>query len=344
MNRLRRNRPAGRRPEPSLEPWPRVRRCLVLVAGVLLFGTVGYVVLGLSLLDAVYQTVTTVATVGFREVGEVDTDWKIFTIVLILSGVGIILYTATVLIETLIEGRLTDHLWRRRMDRQIANLTDHVIVCGCGRLGRTVAGAVTASGGAVVVVDRDLARLEQTPHPFVAGDATDDRTLQAAGLDRAATLVAALSTDADNLYVTLSARSARPDLFLIARARLDSAEPKLRQAGADRVVNPQSLGGNRVAAMAMQPNVADFVDVVMHDDTLEYRIEEFIIPTESVLAGISVREAHIRDRTGALVLALRQPDGTFLTNPAPDTVMGPGQVLIAIGTREQLRQLGEQAG
>jgi voltage-gated potassium channel len=306
-------------------------------------GTAGYVVLGLSLLDAFYQTVTTVSTVGFREVGQVDAAFKVFTIVLILTGAGTVLYTLSVLLETLIEGRLTDHLWRRRMEREIAGLQGHVIVCGWGRLGRTITADLLGAGQSVVVVDRDD-RVEGSPAPFVVGDATDDAVLAAAGIDRAGTLIAALDTDADNLYVILSARSHRPDLFLISRAKLETAEPKLRQAGADRVVNPQLLGGSRIAAMTLQPNVSEFLEVVMHEADLEFRLAEITIGATSGLGGHSLRDAHLRDRTGAMVLAIRDATGAFLTNPDPDTLLGSGQIMIAIGTTAQLDALRAEAG
>ncbi|MFN8038042.1 MAG: potassium channel protein [Acidimicrobiales bacterium] len=334
----RRRVPRGGRPDQD-DPWRRMRLSLGLLAAVVAIGTLGYVLLGLGPLDAVYQTVTTVGTVGFREVGEATGAWKVFTIVLILTGVGVMLYTLTVLLEVIVEGRLTDHLWRRRMERDIAAMADHVVVAGCGRLGRAIATAVDNAGRAVVVVDRDVDRLQALGLPFVPGDATDDEVLAAAGVDRAASLIAALTTDADNLYVTLSARSRRPDLFIIARARQETAEPKLRQAGADRVVNPQFLGGTRAAAMALQPNVADFLDVVMHDGSLEFRLAEVVVGERSPVAGQDLRSSQLRDRTGAMVLALRDPDGDFLTNPPPEAEIRPGHVLIAIGTTEQLAAL-----
>jgi voltage-gated potassium channel len=172
---------------------------------------------------------------------------------------------------------------------------------------------------------------------------TDDETLHRAGIDRAATLVAALDTDADNLYVTVAGKSLRPELRIIARARSESSEPKLVRAGADRVVNPQQLGGDRMAAFVVQPHVVDFVDVVMHDGTLEFRLEELTVPTSSRLAGTTLRSAHLRDRTGALVLAIRRPGGAFVTNPSPEDVIEAGDVLISVGTAEQLSSLVEFA-
>lgn len=307
-------------------------------------GTLGYIALGLTPLDALYQTVTTVFTVGFREVGEPDGRWKVFTIVVIVLGVSTALYTIATLFETLVEGQLTDHFGRRRMEKRIEGLRGHVIVCGWGRVGRTLTSQLEAGACEVVVIDRDPERVKACDSLHVEGDATDDDVLRRAGIERARALVAALNTDEANLYVTLTSRSLRPDLFIVARARVDSAESKLHQAGADRVVNPQSIGGARMAALVEQPHVADFLDVVMHDGSLEFRLEEVPVPADSVLVGHSLRDAQIRDRTGALVLALRDKEGSFTTNPAPDTPISGGQVLIAIGTQAQLKNLAVLAG
>lgn len=334
---------AGDRP-PRDDPWRRVALGLVTIVVVHLVGAVGYLALGLSPLDALYQTVTTVTTVGFREVAEPTAPFRAFTIVLALGGIGTVLYTLSALFETVVEGRLTDHTRRRRMERHIAALHDHIIVCGCGRVGRTMVEHAEGAGAQVVVVERDPDLLAQLSVPSVEGDATDDGTLQDAGLDRARTLVVALDTDADNLYVTLSARALRPDLFIVARARNDSAEPKLIQAGANRVVNPQRIGGARMAALALSHNVADFLDVVMHDGSLEFRLDDVAVAAGSPLEATTLRDAHLRGRTGALVLAIRDGAGEFRTNPPPDTALGAGDVLIAVGTSDQLAALTALAG
>lgn len=330
------------------DPWRRVWVGVGLLSAVVGLGTAGYVVLGLSFIDALYQTMITVTTVGYGEVGaaegEADTAYRVFTMVLLLGGVGAVLYTLTGMFETVVEGRITDLFERRRMARELTALRGHVIICGAGRLGRTVADYLANAGRAVVVIDVNDEILRGQPHLCVRGDATDDAVLALAGLERADTLIAALDTDAGNLYVTLTARSARPDLFVISRARVESAEPKMRQAGADRVINPQFIGGRRIAAMTLQPHVADFMDVVMHDGSLEFRLEEVQVPLSSPLHGMTLREAHLRDRTGAMVLAVRRPNGEFLTNPTPDTPLTEGEVLIAIGTSEQLRALTAMIG
>jgi len=316
-----------------------VRRGLTALGLILLGGSVGYVLLGFSVLDAVYQTVTTISTVGFREVEPLTATGQVFTIVLILVGVGTALFTFTAILETLIEGHLRNLLGRRRMDRDIARLKGHVIVCGWGRVGRAIAGYVSRAGHDVVLIDRDESRLALVPFPWVSGDVTEDETLIRAGIERARVLVAAVTTDADNVYVTLSSRTLRPDLVIISRARTETAEAKLLRAGANRVVNPQRIGGDRMAAFAVQPHVVDFLELVMHDGTLEFRLEEVAVPGGSPLAGASLRDAQIREQTGALILAMRRPDGRFVTNPPPEAIIEPDQILIAIGTAAQLSAL-----
>jgi len=195
------------------------------------------------------------------------------------------------------------------------------------------------------VIDIDPARAataDEAGH-VVRGDATSDEVLTEAGIDKARALVSALHTDSDNLFVTLTARSLCSDLFIVARARAEGSEAKLAQAGADRVVNPQGIGGARMAAFALQPHVAEFLEVVMHDGSLEFRLEEVPLPHGSPLAGRSLREAHIRDSTGSLILALRNSGGEFTTNPPPETVLAAGQILIAIGTEAQLKALAAAA-
>lgn len=320
-----------------------MRRGLWAVAGVVGVGTVGYIGLGMTPLDALYQTVTTITTVGFREVQPLDEVGKAFTIVLILVGVGTALTTFTILLEVFLEGRLTDLFGRRRMERSISDLSGHVIVCGWGRVGRATATAIARSGRELVVIDTEAARIETVPHLRIHGDATDESVLRDAGLHRAAVVVAALNTDADNLYVTLTGRSLNPEIFIVARAREENAERRLAQAGADRVVNPQRIGGDRLAAFALQPHVAEFLDVVMHDDDLEFRLTEVAVGADGALTGSTLAEAAIRDRTGAMVLALRNADGTFHTNPPSDTVIEDGHVLIAIGTPPQLAALADDA-
>jgi len=307
---------------------------------VIVAGTVGYVILGFGFVDALYQTVTTITTVGFREVRPLSTVGEFFTIALILVGVGTALYTFGVLLEALIEGHLRQQLGRWRMERRIGRMTGHFIICGWGRVGQASVLYLNALGKQVVVVDRDPDRLQGLNHPTVLGDVTDDSILQAAGIEHAHALIAALNTDADNVYVTLSSRALRPDLVIIARARTEDSRSKLLRAGANRAVNPQLIGGRRMAAFALQPHVAEFLDVVMHDETLDYRIEEMKITSASPLVGRRLADTALGLTTGALVLAIRTASGQFIANPAPDTRLDPDTILIALGTSAQLDSLG----
>lgn len=308
---------------------------LVLVS---VAGTIGYLALGLGPLDAVYQTVTTVSTVGFREVEPLTPAGKVFTMALILVGVGAALYAFSVLIETFLEGQLNELLGRRRMEQSIASMRDHVIICGWGRVGRSIGSELVEGDRDLVVVERNEAKLDGGP-PAVVGDATEDAVLRAAGIERASALVAAADTDAANSFIVLSARALNPDLFIVARTRNEDSGDKLYRSGADRVVNPQNIGGARMAAFVLRPHVAEFLDVVMHEGTLEFRLEEVAVTASSPIAGRSLRDTHIRDQTGALVLALRDEHGQFRTNPDPDAEVRAGHVIIAIGTQDELDAL-----
>jgi voltage-gated potassium channel len=322
----------------------RIRIALAALGLVILAGTLGYVALGFTFLEALYQTVTTVTTVGFREVRPLSGGGQIFTIFLILVGVGTVLYAFGVLLEALIEGHLRQHLEARRMANEIEKMTGQVIICGWGRVGRASAEYLRSIGHDVVVVDRDAGRLAGVEYARVIGDVTDDAVLLAAGIRHAHALIAALDTDADNVYVTLSSRALRPDLVIIARARNEASKSKLARAGADRVVNPQLIGGRRMASYALQPHVAQFLDDVLHDESKDWRMEEVEVPASSGLVGRPLRDAGL-DALGIQLLAIRQ--GTpraFLVNPAPGVVIEAGAVLIVVGTALQLHEVRELAG
>lgn len=310
-----------------------------MFAGVFVAGTIGYRLFGLSWVDAAYQTLTTITTVGFRELGDFGTAEKFFTMAVIVTGVSTALYTLTLFMQMVVEGQLLEFVGRRRMDRKIADMRGHVIVCGWGRVGKAVAHDLARSGRAVVVVDQNPDRLLDVGYPTIVGDATADATMRAAGVEHASALVAALQGDAENLFVTLSSRALNPGLFIVARARAEESIDKLSRAGADRVVNPQELGAARMASFVVQPNVAEFVDVVMHERSMDFRMQEVEITAGSRLAGVTLRDANLRREAGVLVLAVRGDDGAFTTNPDPDLVIHAGNVIIAVGTDDALSML-----
>lgn len=313
---------------------------LLSLLGVTLIGVIGYLFLGFTLLEAVYQTVTTITTVGYREVRELTAAGEIFTIILIVIGVGTVLYNLGVLLEAISNGGFFADLERRRMDKRIAGMSGHVIVCGYGRVGRATTEHLLSMGHQVVVVDTDAARLRPLSIPHLRGDVTQDGVLQEAGITKARALVATLEQDADTVYVVLSARALAPDMVIIARARTVEAKAKMVLAGANRAVNPQLIGGRRIAAFALQPDVAEFLDVVMHDAELDFRIEQVKILAGSPLIGRTLGELDLTGRSGAQLLALREPASKrFVPSPPPESMLGEKSVLIAFGTSDQLEAL-----
>jgi voltage-gated potassium channel len=319
----------------------RLRIAVALVLAVFVVGTFGYLWFGLDFVDAIYMTVITITTVGYRELlgDELTDSEKLFTMAVIVTGVSTVLYTFTLGVQVVVEGQLREFVGRRRMDRKIAEMRDHVVVCGWGRVGKAAANDISSTGKQVVVIDVRTDRVADISTPVIVGDATLDSTLRAAGVQHASALIAALEGDAENLFVTLSSRAINPGLFIVARARQEESVPKLSRAGADRVVNPQELGAARMASFVVQPNVAEFVDVIMHERSMDFRMQEVEIPVGSAIAGTTLREANLRQQAGVLVLALRGDDGAFTTNPDPDLVLNPHNVIIAVGTVDALEQL-----
>lgn len=290
--------------------------------------------------EAVYQTVITISTVGFGEIREISETGRIVTMAVILLGAGTTAYTLTALFEHFAEERL-DAVRRRRMEREAKRMIDHMIVCGYGQVGRRIAEEGTKHGD-VVVVDQDPERTrEATEHGLnvVLGDPSADETLEKAGIAEAAVLVVTLSSDAENLYIAMSARALNPGLRIVGRAQTERAAANLTRAGANRVVNLEALGAGRMFAFATRPTVSEFLDAVLHRADVEFELDESVIGRESNVASKTVGEADLRRATGAVVLAVRREDGTYTTIPDDDTVLEPGQTLIALGDRRQLRQL-----
>jgi voltage-gated potassium channel len=309
------------------------------LAGVLGAGTLAYRALGLGWVEAYYQTVITVSTVGFTEVGDnINDTYRLVTSFVILFGVGVALYTIGVTIDGLMEGHFRGQLERTRMIRALDSVEGHSIICGWGQVGRAIGTTLARRGRELVIVDKkeevELAGDLTTAH-FVSGDATADAVLIHAGIRRARDMVVALDTDADTMYAIVTARAINPDLFIVARSNGATAGPKLRQAGADRVVNPHEIGGSRMASFLLHPHVADFLGESMHDQELELRLGEIEVPPGNGLVGKTLRQCQLGQETGVTVLAVRRMDGTWLHQVSGDVVLEDGDILVALGTPEQ---------
>jgi voltage-gated potassium channel len=325
---------------------PRLRNFLLALMTPLLLlgiGTAGYVLVeGWEWFDALYMSAITLSTAGYMEVHPLSTDGRVFTIVYLLVGVFSLFYVATSIIRSIVSGEVRTQLGRQMMERTLAAIEGHVVVCGLGRMGRIVCEEFSAMEMRFVVVDRDAALVENLniPHGIgLAGDATSDDVLRQAGVERARTLVTLAASDADNLYIVMSARLLNDKLHIVARAADEEAEKKLVRAGANRVVSPYVIGGQRVAQAVLRPAVLDFLELAQREDFQELQIEEVAIGARAALVGAPIKDNRIRQGLGVMVLAVRKPDGAMQFNPTPETVLQAGDTLIVLGHKEQLAQL-----
>jgi voltage-gated potassium channel len=313
---------------------------------VLLVGTVGFhAMLDEGWASSVYRAVVTTTLTGLDTKPE-GADAEIFSIVLLLCGVAIFLYIAGSIADGIARGLLGGTFGERRRRRAIEQLRNHVIICGYGRVGRRVAAEFRAAGAAFVVVDVNPEAVQAAQDdgaPVVHGDGTEDSDLEVAGLQSARGLVASVDSDEKNLFITLTARAARPDLSIVARASNESAARKLERAGANRVVQPYSTAGLRMANLVLKPQVADFLDIVAsHGGPLpNLRFEEIEVTRECEQCGRTVGDLRSKDEAGALVIALRKADGSFDVTPGPNAVFEEGDVVIGVGTTEEMQRLEE---
>jgi len=325
--------------EPQIQK--RLWRGLIIMASIIAAGTVGYALIeGWSFADAIYMTVITISTVGYGEVHPLSMAGRIFSIVLIIGGVSGAIFVLGALVEYAIEGRFGITRRRRQMKAKIAKLKDHFILCGYGRVGEEIARIFNEEGVPFVIIDSrpdNITMAEEQGHLYLLGDATSDKILQEAGIERARALVAAVGSDADNTYIVLSARGLRPDLFIEARASDKEAEVKLRRAGANRVIAPNNIGARRMALLAIRPTVADFIDTVAFRRGKELQLETIIVPEGSSLIGRTVEVT--RQKSRANILAITRKNGKLLTNPAGEELLEPGDRLVIMGTPEQLTAL-----
>jgi voltage-gated potassium channel len=316
---------------------------VAVLVGLLAAGTLGFqLVEGWGWFDSLYMTVTTITTVGFQEVHPLSRAGRVFTMVLALGGVFTAFYAGVEFIRAVVTGEILAVLGRQRMQSRLEKLSGHLVVCGLGRMGRLVAEEFSSAGLPFVVVDRDPRVLEgfAMPHGIpLVGDATADDVLRRAGVERARALVTTVASDADNLFITMSARLINERLTIVARAEGEGAEVKLRRAGASRVVSPYTIGGHRVAQAVLRPNAMDFIELATRTGHLELQIEEIAVAAASALVGQSIKASPVRSELGIIIVAVKKPGAKMFFNPSPDTALEAGDVLITLGHRQQLDRL-----
>lgn len=311
-------------------------------------GTTGYITIeGWSFLDSLYMTVITLTTVGFREVHELSRAGQIFTMLLAMGGVFTLFYAASIVLGAIVRGEIIDAWGSRRMERQLSELSGHLIVCGFGRMGRLVCQEFSSQKLPFVVIDREANVFERFELPRgipVHGDAASDESLQRAGVRKARALISVVASDAENLFITMSARLLNDRLFIVARAEDERSEQKLLRAGASRVVSPYVLGGARVAQAVLRPNVVDFLELATRTEHLELNIEEAFVQNASPLAEKTLESSGLTREERLIVVAVKQPTGKMIFNPPAETQLTPGDILIMLGRRQDLDRVATLAG
>lgn len=317
----------------------------VLIILVLGLGTGGYSLIEKwEIVDALYMTVITLTTIGFQEVKPLSETGRIFTIIFVFFGVGVLAYAINTGMRIIFEGEIQKAFGRRKLERKIKSLKQHYIVCGYGRMGQIICGELRARMKPFIVIENEIQEVDADEETlFIFGDATKDDILRSAGIERAKGLVSVLSTDAQNLFVVLSARGLNPDLIIIARAGEENSQQKLIRAGADRVVSPYHIGGLRIAHTMLKPAVVDFLEFATKTGNIELQMEEIRVQNSSELTGVSLHEMGAGRQLGVIIVAIKRSDGIMKFNPTSRTVIHEGDVLIALGESQKLTELEKLA-
>jgi len=331
--------------KPMKEFQKKLIQVLALIAFVIALGTVGYIVVeGWNFLDSIYMTIITITTVGYREIHGLSSKGRIFTIFLIVGGVGTVLYALSTGAKIILEGELKDIFGRKKLEKKIKDLYDHYIVCGYGRMGKIICRELKAEGVQFVVIEKDPRMLEEKEDIlFLIGDATRDNTLKEAGVERAKGLISVLSTDAENLFVVLSARGLNPNLLIIARAAEEDSEQKLLRGGATKVVSPYHIGGLRMAHTVLKPTVVDFIEFTTKSGNIELQMQEIALQEGSSLIGLTLEQCGIGRDLGVIIVAIKQSTGDTRFNPTFRSTLKAGDTLIALGEISKLKVIEEMA-
>lgn len=323
----------------------KIMRGVMMLAMVLLIGTIGYMVIEeWQLLDALYMTVITITTVGYGEIRQVSEPGRIFTIFIIFAGMGILGYTFGMVAQAMVEFHVRSILGRRKLGLKIKSLKDHYIMCGYGRIGRIIAQELNSNKIPVIVIDQNpdsKEALENQDIPYIIDDATSEDVLIEAGIERAKGLIAVVESDADNLFITMTARGLNSDLYILARADEEQTQKKLLRGGADRVVLPYLIGGHKMAQTIVKPAVTDFLELTVHNKDIELKLEELLVGKGSRLNGVTLVDSGIRQETNIIILAIRKKDGEMSFNPSSQTRIESGDTLISLGYSGDLERLSK---
>jgi voltage-gated potassium channel len=320
---------------------------VVAIIGVISFGTVGYTLVEQwNFFDSLYMTIITLTTVGYEEVHALSKAGRIFSIILILVGVGTMLYALGVGAKIILEGEIRDILGRRQLSKKIDNIKDHYIICGYGRMGNIICKEMDHNKAHYVVIESSPEVITTMDKNMLVlqGDSTRDRVLKEAGIERAKGLISVLASDADNLYVVLSARGLNPDLKIVARASDEGAQKKLLRAGADNVVSPYYIGGLRIAHRLLKPAVVDFIEFATRGENLELQMEEIKVSEKSHIVDKTLDECEIRKDLGIIIVAIKRETGDMEFNPTSTSIIRTGDTLIAMGQMEQLKAMEDLVG
>jgi voltage-gated potassium channel len=298
----------------------------------------------MPLFDAFYMTIITISTVGFSEIRPLTLLGRSITVIIIVLGISAGTYTIGIIVRWFVEGELQKFFGRLRVQKQISELKDHLIICGFGRIGRTICSELHADNIDFVVIDQDLSgvlEIEKEKYLFLEMDATSEEALKTAGIMRAKALVTAVNSDANNVFITLTAKGLRPDIFVLARASEEKNEEKLIKAGATRVVSPYMIGARRMAQVLKRPTVVDFIDIAMMGSHLGLIMEEAKLSTKSNLIGKSLIDSYLRRDYGIIIVAIKKMSGEMIFNPMPSETLEAGDVIVVIGKKEDLRRMNE---
>ncbi|MCP4268382.1 MAG: potassium channel protein [Candidatus Brocadiaceae bacterium] len=318
---------------------------LLLLVLVLTVGTAGYsIVEKWSFFDSFYMTVITLSTIGFREIEPLSENGKAFTIALIFSGLGVVAYSVNNGVRAILEGEIQEVFGRRKMKKKLESLKGHYIVCGYGRMGKVICRELGAKGIPFVIVEKETQEFDIDEEVLIAyGDATNDDLLKSVGIERAKGLISVLDSDAQNLYVVLSARGLNKDLFIVSRSNEESANYKLERAGANKVVSPYHIGGLRIAHTILKPTVVEFLELTAKTGNMEIQIEEVVVEEASSLAGKTIKEADIRAKNWVVIVALRKENGNLFFNPRANTLIEAGDKVAVVGQPEYFSQFEKMA-